>query len=954
MSTLTDLLNYGQSYWLDNLSRKIIRNGELQKRVSEQGLRGLTSNPSIFNKAISGSEDYDDQIKELVNSGKSLQEIYDELTIKDVQDACDILRPVFDSSGGTDGFASLEVSPYLALDKEGSIEEAKRLYARVNRPNCYIKIPGTKEGVEAIEELLYQGVNINVTLLFSIERYSEIAKAYIRALKRRDAGGKPLDRTISVASFFLSRIDVVVDELLGERILTLTTDKEPHPQKLMGKAAIASARLAYQRFMQVFSGQEWEYLKSKGAKVQRPLWASTSTKNPLYSDVYYVESLIGPDTVNTLPDETIAAFEDHGKLEANTIEKDIEGAKQTFEDLKKLGIDTEFVAQQLENEGIKKFIEPFNELMKGLAEKRNKMLQGNMSTQKINYGTLKKEIESAYASMNGQQVGKRLYEKDGFLWKEDDEDIKMIKESMGWITLADENEFKPTVKEMVDFTEQVKAEGFQYAVLLGMGGSSLCSEVARETFGTRQGYLQLLVLDNTDPEAITDVEHRIDIDRTLFIVATKSGGTKETISFYKYFYDQLQKTGKQNVGDSFVAITDDGSPLVKMAQESKFRKIFINGSDIGGRYSVLSDFGLLPMALMGVDLDALMVSANQMRISCSGEVPVVVNPGLSLGTTMGICARHGRDKVTFVLSKSISSFGFWVEQLIAESTGKEGTGLIPVNGEALGAPDVYGNDRLFVRIALASDESTEDEQKLKALEDAGHPVVRIQLNEKTDLGGEYFRWEIATAIAGIILGINPFDQPNVAESKKNTENLLDEWKKNGSFKSLPAIVEENNYSLYGSKQAIINSDAHSVDAAISEFVSLGQEGDYIALLPYFLMTDERRNVLQQWRMQLRNKYKVATTLLEGPRYLHSTGQLHKGGPDTGLYILITEDATGELPIPGEQFGFATLHQAQSLGDYRSLSDKERRVIRINLGKEVDGALKQLMTNLKNANAVNNA
>lgn len=954
MSTLTDLLNYGQSYWLDNLSRKIISNGDLQKRVSEQGLRGLTSNPSIFNKAISGSADYDDQIKELVNSNKSLQEIYDELTIKDVQEACDILRPVFDSSGGTDGFASLEVSPYLALDKEGSIEEAKRLYARVNRPNCYIKIPGTKEGVEAIEELLYQGVNINVTLLFSIERYTEIAKAYVRALKRRDAEGKPLDKVVSVASFFLSRIDVVVDELLSERILTLTTDKEPHPQKLMGKAAIASARLAYQRFIQVFSGPEWEYLKSKGANVQRPLWASTSTKNPIYSDVYYVESLIGTDTVNTLPDETIAAFEDHGRLEANTIEKDIDEAKQTFEDLKKLGIDTEFVAQQLENEGIKKFIEPFNELMKGLAEKRNKMLEGKMSTQKISYGTLKKEIESAYASMNGQQVGKRLYEKDGYLWKEEDEDVKKIRESMGWITLADKDEYTSTVKEMKDFTEQVKAEGYQYAVLLGMGGSSLCSEVARETFGTKPGYLHLLVLDNTDPEAIKDIEHRIDIEKTLFIVATKSGGTKETISFYKYFYDQLQKKGKQDVGNSFVAITDDGSPLVKMAQESKFRKIFINGSDIGGRYSVLSDFGLLPMALMGIELDALMASANQMRISCGGEVPVIANPGLSLGTTMGICARHGRDKVTFVLSQSINSFGFWVEQLIAESTGKEGTGLIPVNGETLGAPDVYSNDRLFVHIALASDNNTEDEQKLKALEDAGHPVVRISLNEKTSLGGEYFRWEIAVAVSGIVLGINPFDQPNVAESKKNTENLLDEWKKNDSFKQSQVVVRENDFSIYGSKQAMIDDNIHSVSAAISEFTSLAQQDDYIALLPYFLMTDERRNVLQQWRMQLRDKYKVATTLLEGPRYLHSTGQLHKGGPNAGLYILITEDATNELQIPGEQFGFATLHQAQSLGDYRSLNDKERRVVRINLGNDVDDALKQLMTSLMDTNTVSHA
>jgi transaldolase len=336
MSTLVDLLNYGQSYWLDNLARQKITSGELKKRVTEQGLRGITSNPSIFNKAITGSDDYDNQIKEEVAKKSSLQEIYDALTIKDVQDACDILKPVFDSSNGTDGFVSLEVSPYLALDKQGAIDEAKRLYKRVDRANCYIKIPGTIEGIEAIEELLYEGVNINVTLLFSVERYVAVAKAYVTALKRRDAEGKSLKNIVSVASFFLSRIDVLVNQLLSNYIISGEADEDPKPQTLFGQAGIASAKLAYQEFKKIFSGAEWEQLKSKGANVQRPLWASTSNQDPMYSDVRYVETLIGKDTVNTLPDETIDAFADHGKLEHDTIEKDVDKAKQVFADLKKI------------------------------------------------------------------------------------------------------------------------------------------------------------------------------------------------------------------------------------------------------------------------------------------------------------------------------------------------------------------------------------------------------------------------------------------------------------------------------------------------------------------------------------------------------------------------------------------------------------------------------------------
>jgi transaldolase len=376
MDNLIDLLEYGQSYWLDNLTREKINNGEIKKRVTEQGLRGITSNPSIFNKAFTSGNEYDEQIETLAKEGKSAQEIYEALTVKDVQDACDILKPIYDQSKGIDGFVSLEVSPYLARDTEGSMNEARRLYKSVNRANCYIKIPGTKEGVPAIEQMLYEGVNINITLLFSIDNYEEVTFAYLRALRRRLAEGKSIVNTVSVASFFLSRIDVLCDQLLHHYIIPSNSEeKNKEVSDLLGKTGIASAKVAYQHFKEIFNGREWDEIKEKGAHVQRLLWASTSTKNPKYSDVLYVNSLIGADTVNTLTEETISAFADHGTLEKDTIEEGLNDAVQVFSKLNAIGIDINFITQQLENEGIQKFIDAYDKLIVGLNEKRENAIR---------------------------------------------------------------------------------------------------------------------------------------------------------------------------------------------------------------------------------------------------------------------------------------------------------------------------------------------------------------------------------------------------------------------------------------------------------------------------------------------------------------------------------------------------------------------------------------------------
>jgi len=939
MSKLTELINYGQSYWLDNLSRQIIEDGTLQEMVSQKGLRGITSNPSIFQKAISGSNTYDRQIKELTEQGKNIQEIYEALTVKDVQDACDILKPVFDESKGRDGFVSLEVAPFLARDTQGSMNEARRLFKLVNRKNCMIKIPGTKEGIPAIEEMLYEGININITLLFSIEGYKAVAVAYQNAIHRRMEEGKPIDQLASVASLFISRIDVLVDQLLSHYIIPGQKCDDRCPDTLLGKAGIITAQLCYQEFKTIFSSDHWENCLKKGAHPQKPLWASTSSKNPLYPDVRYVNALIAENTVNTLPDETILAFESHGTLEKNAIEENIDEIKHFYKKLKFFDIDINFVTKQLENEGIQKFIEAYSKLMNGLAQKRNDLLKDTISTQKINAQKLEKEFKETCAALDEMQAGMRLFKQDPYLWKSDYENVQAISERMGWLSLPKESLKKS--EEFISFVEEVKSEGFKYTVLLGMGGSSLCSEVAKDTFKTKSGFLELIVLDNTSPEAIQAVENQIDLANTLFIVASKSGGTTETISFFQYFYDKVKTIKNDTAGKNFCAITDDGTNLVALAKEHNFRKIFLNPTQLGGRYSVLSDFGIVPMALMGVDIQGLLLSAQQIQSSCDPSIPAENNPGLALGILLGVCQKHKKDKITFVQSDSISSFGYWVEQLLAESTGKEGKGLIPINGETLGAPEDYGNDRLFVHLFLADDNNQEAEEKLKALESSGHPVVRIQLQNKIALGAEFYRWEIAVAISAIIMKINPFDQPNVEESKQNTKEILSERDENGALKKGKPLMEKEGISIY--TDAI--SDNKGEDSAkdyITSFLNQAQENDYIAILPYMLMTDSRKALLQSWRMKLRNEHKVATTLLAGPRYLHSTGQLHKGGPNTGIFIILTHEEENTLAIPNNNYDFGILDLAEALGDFKALNDKKRKVIRIHLGTKPDAGLQTII------------
>ncbi|HKU77788.1 MAG TPA: hypothetical protein VJR02_27995 [Pyrinomonadaceae bacterium] len=528
--------------------------------------------------------------------------------------------------------------------------------------------------------------------------------------------------------------------------------------------------------------------------------------------------------------------------------------------------------------------------------------------------------------MNPNDLAKRIWQKDASLWKSDEDSVKNIKNSLGWLTVADE--MIGVVDDLVAFAKSVRDRGFQHVMVCGMGGSSLCPEVLARTFGRQAGFPELLVLDSTDPDVIAAFQQRIDVERCLFVIASKSGSTTEPNVFYKFWYEEVSKR-RDNPGDNFVAITDPGSPLVETAQELKFQRTFLNQADIGGRYSALSYFGMVPAALMGLDIRDLLDAA---RLAAKA-----VTPAAELGIVIGDYANEGRDKLTLVIDQNLETLGLWIEQLIAESTGKEGKGILPVNGEPLGTPDDYGNDRVFVSISLGS--ISEDTQaKLDTLAAVGHPVINRKLDDLYDLGAEFFAWEFATACAGWRLGINPFDQPNVQEAKDATKELLSSFVRRGHLEERNKIAADDLMTIYGGDDA---EEVESVSEVLRRHLAGVKPGDYIAFLNYIEETPETDQKFQELRVQLRDKTHCAVTIGYGPRFLHSTGQLHKGGPDTGVFFQIIANDREDFAIPGEPYTFTILKQAQALGDFLALVKRGRRVIGIDLGNNTSAALEEL-------------
>jgi transaldolase/glucose-6-phosphate isomerase len=894
---LAALVAAGTSVWLDQIRRNLISSGELERLVRESSLRGVTSNPAIFEKAILGSTDYDEQIEELSQKGLTARQIYEEIAILDVQMGCDVLRPVWDESQGGDGFVSLEVEPAVAHDADKTLEQARNFWKRVDRPNLFIKIPGTDEGVPAIEAALTEGININITLLFGVEAYERVMEAYVKAMETRKERGDSLD-VRSVASFFVSRVDTEVDkrlESLGRR-------------NLRGIAAVANARDAYSRFLKVFRGERFAALAEAGCPVQRPLWASTGVKDPEYPETKYVETLVGRDTVNTMPMPTLLACAEHLDVQPDTAEID------PTEDLQKLaeaGIDMSDVTEQLLRDGIEKFVEPFDALIESIEMTREGIVTGRPPTIQTSIpDELEPVIADRLEKASSEHVASRIWKHDEALWGGPGPEIG---NRLGWLTISEK--MLEHAGELSAFAEEVRAAGFTDAALLGMGGSSLGPEVIRRSFGEIPDGLRLHVLDSTDPGAILELERSLDLEKTLFIVSSKSGGTIETLSHMRYFLDRTGGNGSQ-----FVAVTDPGSPLIELGQEHGFRRVFQNDPDIGGRYSVLSLFGLVPAALMGVNVEAMLQSAQVAEQNCTSFDDTSSNSGLWLGVTMGELALQGRDKLTFVVADPISSFGLWAEQLVAESTGKHGKGILPVADEPLGDPGAYGDDRVFLYLRNADEPDEELDEKVQALGRAGHATITLDAHGPADLGRLFFFAEFATAVAGWALGINPFDQPNVQEAKDNTARVLE--------MSAPPQIEEAG------------------EDALRALVAEAGPPSYVAILGYVEPSDDFDAAVAELRAAIRDDTKGTTTFGYGPRYLHSTGQLHKGGPTTGRFLELVHDGEEDVEIPEAGHTFGKLKGAQADGDLLTLRDHGRPAERVRLDGDPAAAVRELAARVR--------
>ncbi len=653
----------------------------------------------------------------------------------------------------------------------------------------------------------------------------------------------------------------------------------------------------------------------------------------------YVDNLIAKDTVNTVPPQTLMQFADHGST-AKRMSDDLDDAEETLDMLAEVGVDLDQITHQLQVDGVEAFADAFENLLGQVDAKRNVLRTGIIRQQEVVLSIHTEAVRDAIAELERRFINTRIWEKDATVWKTNNLVIRQIRERLGWLDV-DRTIDRARLRQL-----QAQASRWQHVVLLGMGGSSLAPEMLARTFAPRSGFPQMHILDSTNPASVRAVDAAVDLPKTLFVVASKSGTTIETRAFLNHFYERTARNGRQ-----FMAITDEGSPLAELAQKAGFFDAFLNPPDIGGSYSALSYFGMVPAALLGLDLERLWASAENMLRACGPRVGGFDHPGIWLGAILGTLAEEGRDKASIFTSPSIAHFGPWAEQLLAESTGKDERGLIPVVGATVGNPHDYVTDRVFIYLRVDGDDNDEIDQGLAALQQASQPCVTLRLPDQYAIAGEFFRWEFAAVVAAHILKTNPFDAPAILDSKQNTVRLMQYYQQDGALPRLQPALTEGNVSLYADDKMLrllselsIQQEYSSSDLTglLASQINSTRAGDYFALLAYLPRTPEIEDVLDVIRRRLRHTTHRAVTVDYGPRYLHSTGQLHKGGPNKGVFFIITSDDPHDIDIPGLSFSFGTLHAAQALGDLEALQHQRRRVLRLHISGDIVSGLEKLL------------
>lgn len=852
-----------QSLWLDAIHRGLLTSGTLAQYIDTYGIRGLTSNPTIYEHALARGRDYDDILRTLMprHPDEDLEGLFFDLALEDLRMAADLFAPIHEQSDGRDGYVSLEVSPHLADDTEATVAQARKLYELAQRPNLLIKVPGTKAGAAAIETLIAQGIGVNVTLLFSPSQYVRAAEAYLRGLERRLERGLDL-RVPSVASLFVSRWDTA----LADRV-------SPQERNRIGLAVAYHCHDTLQRLL---ASERWQRLARAGARPQRLLWASTSTKDPALPPAYYVERLLYPETIDTIPEATLLAYAKEGRPTETMSAKEA----QLIQELLDRGLDLAAEAESLQAKGRDAFVRSFDSLLEQL---HKECLRLGASPQLRSTPPHPPLLLDALDVARHEDLVARIWKHDWRLWGTKPDEIA---NRLGWLHIT--ASMRSQVAALEDFASECRREGYRRVLWCGMGGSSLFASFTQTLPSPLSDGLELQILDSSHPDFLRRHLENYRPGETLVVVASKSGSTLETRAQLELFWE------RDPDGRHYVAITDPGTSLDEYATSHGFREIFRNDPTLGGRYSALSHFGLVAWALRGLPLDVILHSAEGMIHACLPSIPVEQNPGLKLGLLLARHAQLGHDKATIVLPPPLHAFGGWLEQLLAESTGKEGRGIVPIVSEPVTDPKHYGDDRFFVVVGATGPE-------IEAIRAAGHPLHHDPDLDRAAIGGQIFAWEFATAVAGHVLGINAFDQPNVESAKKAAARLL-ETRQRPTIELRP----------------------------VAEALALLRPRDYLAIQAYLDPDSPHIVALERLRLALRDRTGAATTLGLGPRFLHSTGQLHKGGPREGVFLQVIDEAMGTLAIPGRPYGFEDVIRAQADGDYEALQAHGMRVARVRL------------------------
>ena len=939
MNPLHGLEQQGLSVWLQDLERSHIWTGALHTMVREDRLKGVLWTPAALERSIANTSDYSPALAALVSDGSDPNEAGERLMVEDVQWACDILTPLHFATEGLEGFCSVPLSPHLAHDPAETLEEASRLWDLVARDNLMLAVPATPAGLEALPELIAQGFNVHASHVFSLERFQEVQEGFWRGLEDLVRSGGDPSSVAAMTSVPLHLVDDYADAQIEDRAASADPATADRLAAARGRVASAIAQLVLQAHTASLASERWTGLAAQGARPLRLVWCDVATGDDADPGSRYFEGFGLRDTTMVLPPALYQAVKD-GRAAPAPATPSADEARTVISQLNESGVNWSAAADELENIALQVDIDSGDRLVSAIQSTRMQLIADAQPSMDLSLGEHEAAVEARIDQLDGIGYVRRLWAGDGTLFDESVDGAELAEQSLGWLDVL--SGFETYADHLLELRDKLETDQVESVVVLAMGEAGLAPNVFAQVFGQLDGSPELLVLDSTVPNQIRAVEDDITPEETLFLVSSKDGDTLEARAFEAYFLDQVKTP------DNFAVITDPDTDLDAAAIERDYVSVVHGDLSVADHFSALSPHGIVPVAAMGLDVEELFDRVQLMVGSCSYGVPARDNPGVILGAALGELAAHGRDKLTLFSTPGLAGFLPWLEHLIAETTGKNGRGIVPVVGESLATPDRYGNDRVFVFIALEDDEDDAQSamlDRIDALHEAGHPLLTFTLSDPRDLAQEMFRWQVAATTAAHVIGVNPFDQPDDESSESDADEgtPADGGSESPAQDSLAQerVADGDGIVVYSDRANAQALSASDLPSALRAHLDRLQPGQYFALTAFVEPTDANAAALEQIRNAVRDRYRVATTVGFGPQCSYATGQLHRSGPDTGLYMQVTCDDAEDIPVPELDYTFGELKAAQQDADFDAMSKRERRQIRVHLGADAEAGLGRL-------------